>query len=241
MSPHLPPSPADVPDESNVETRTVLAFTVRLEALAAWLPAGWQPAPASDGPAQGANLNVIFADRLLVQTAEGATTNQLAVLAIPARRTDGVAAGVLIAYGLSAQAAGSPGYYQVFVPAKVGTERTARTAAGTAHVAEHWDFASADGEQLTLALEYTRGVPRRSSTTTEAYSAHNPARHRTYRADQGASVLRSVPLGTDALSRLSFQAAGPRLAALFDGSEQLVSVIALAWTVRQAFLPVPGA
>ena len=242
MSPHSPIPPADAPDESNVETRTVLAFAVRPEALAPWLPTGWQSAPVGDGPAQGANLNVIFADRLLVQTADGATANQLAVLAIPARRADNSAAGIIISYGLSAQAAGAPGYYQVFGPATASTERTLRTAAGETRIAEHWDFAGADGEQLELELEYARSVPQRTSTATEAYSGHNPALHRTYRADQGASVLRSVPAGTaDAISQLRFRATGPRLAALFDGSEQLVSVTALAWTLRQAFLPGPKA
>lgn len=239
-SPTLPPT--EVLDESNVEIRTVLAFAVPSAALTPWLPTGWQPAPIAAGPAQGANLNVIFADRLLVQDAGGAASNQLAVLAFPARHPDGQTMGVIIAYGLSAQAACAPGYYQVFVPATATTERTSRTGSGSSHVVEHWDFASADGERLLLELEYTRSVPQRTSTTTEAYSGKDPSRHRTYRADQGASVLRSTHSPTtDAVTALNFQACGPQLAVLFDGSEQLVSITALAWTVRQAFLQVSAA
>ncbi len=42
--------------------------------------------------------------------------------------------------------------------------------------------------------------------------------------EQAADVVRSMPNGIDRVSKLSIKATGPRLAPLFDGSEQLISI-----------------
>jgi hypothetical protein len=229
--------------ELNVESRTVLAFRVADAAIQKLLPAEWSAVPNAAGPSQGTNLNLIFTDRLLVQEASsepmpGQATNQLVVLAVPARRHDATAQGVLILFGLSAQPAGAPGPYGVFQAATAATERLLSSTGMNERVAaEKWHFAAASGEQLSLQLEYQRGIPARSASVTRAYSADNPQFFRTYHADQAVDVLRSSLTNVDRISHLTFSARGGLLDDLFDGSEQLVSVYSLPWTVRQAFLP----
>lgn len=233
--------------ELNVEARILLACQVREAVLERLLPAGWKATPAESGPSQGANLNVILADRQLVQDAggkpvSGHATNHLVVIAVPAQHPEMGARGVMIVVGLSARPEGAPGPYGVFLPAAANVNRILSSGPGeTREAKEEWSFASGDGERLSLRLRYTRGVPTRSETQTRAYSVKDPTFYRIYRADQGADVLRSAAAGKDAISELDFSADGPRLGALFDGSERLVGVISIPWTVRRAFLPFHAA
>lgn len=237
------PAGAGTLAELNVEARTVLAFRVRDEALNGLLPEGWQAAPIEGGPSKGANLNLIFTDRLLVQQADGQplpgqATNQLAVIALPAVHPQTGARCVVIAMGLSARAEGAPGPYGVFEPAEVDMERLVRTGPEGARVGEEqWHFRGGSGEQLRLRLQYAAGVPGRSSSDTTAYSAKNPGFYRVYRADQGAVVLQGNGVAPDATLKVDFGAMGPRLGRVLDGSQQLVSVLSVPWTVRRAFVP----
>jgi hypothetical protein len=232
--------------ELNVEARTVLAFSVEEAVVNDLLPVGWKATPAQAGPSAGANVNLIFADRLLVQNADGTpvqgqATNQLAVVAVPAQHVDSGARGVVIASGLSARDEGAPGPYEVFSKAEVSVERVLSSGAGeTREAAERWNFAGGDGEQFQLRLRYVRGVPTRSETETRAYSRKKPGFYRIYRADQGADVLRSSATNVDAISEFEFNAQGLRISSLFNGSERLISVISIPWTVRRAFLPNSG-
>src|SRR4051794_36435585 len=100
--------------ELNVESRIVLAYAVTETAVRSLLPQGWTSAPAETGPSQGANLTIIFSDRLLVQNSDGQplpdqATNQLAVVVVPAHQPDTAARGVMIVFGISARVAGAPG------------------------------------------------------------------------------------------------------------------------------------
>jgi hypothetical protein len=231
--------------ELNVEARSTLAFKAEEAAVASLLPAGWKASPQETGPSKGANVIVIFSDRLLIQSAdgkpmEGQATNQIAVLAVPALNPNTNERGVMIVFGLSARSSGAPGPYGVFLLAdEANVERIFRSGPGDENrvAEEQWSFAAKDGERLSLRLRYKRGIPNRANTEIRAYSAYDPSFYRTYSADQGADVLRSSTNGKDIIDEIHFSAGGPRLGALFDASEQLVSVIALPWTVRQAFLP----
>lgn len=229
--------------ELNVESRISLAFTAHPEAVAALLPPGWQSNAFAAGPSRGANLLLILSDRQLVQDGNGAplpgqAINLLAVAAVPARHAETGAQGVMIVHGLSAQPEGAPGPYDVFSAAEATAERTLRAGAGDTRTGdEQWHFAGADGTVLELRMRHTRGVPVRSQTETRAYSRIRPDFSRIYRADQGSFVLRSSVDGTDSVADWRFRATGPQLGTLFDGSEQLVSVTAIPWLVRQVFLP----
>ena len=56
---------------SNVDYRIVVALHVGQSELQSWLPAPWQVNPVPKGPLKGANLYVVFMDRLLNQDAQG--------------------------------------------------------------------------------------------------------------------------------------------------------------------------
>jgi uncharacterized protein (TIGR02246 family) len=237
-------APAEILTELNVEARTVLGFNALEEALKTQLPAGWTPNPAETGPLKGANLLIIFSDRLLVQSSDGQplpgqAANQITVVAVPAQNAETKARGVMIIFGLSARPEGAPGPYNVFLPAAAYVERILSSGPGDAReAAEQWSFTSEGGDRLKLRMRYSRGVPVRSmDALTQAFSGKDPTFYRIYHADQGADVLRSAVTGSDAISDLEFGIEGNRLGALFDGSERLVSVISQPWTVRHVFLP----
>ena len=52
-----------------------------------------------------------------------------------------------------------------------------------------------------------------------------------------ADVLRGPDGAADRLRNFSFKAAGGKIGALFDGSEQLVTATSVPWYSRQVFLP----
>ena len=224
-------------DELNVETRLLLTFALPDAALAGFLPAGWQSNPAPQGPAKDANLLLVLADRLIVQDASsaplpGQSPNQLAVVAIPAKSEHG--AGLVIAYGLSAEAGGAPGPYRVFAPATFTLDRRSRN--GGQNCEESWNVAGADGEKISLSTRYRRGPVLRSSTETRAYSGADPSFCRIYLADQGADPLQLGGTPGERLDSFELTCEGPRLSQLSDRSTRLLSVISVPWTVRRAFL-----
>ena len=81
------------------------------------------------------------------------------------------------------------------------------------------------------------GVPANSKVEQKVYSAAKPDFFRIYRFEMASEVVRSVPTGVDRVSQVSFKATGGALGALFDGSQQLISVTSIPWYSRQVFLP----
>jgi hypothetical protein len=227
----------DALDEQSVETRTLLGLSVSANSLARLLPRGWSVSPASQGPAS-ANLYVMVADRLLVQSTRGRaigdqSDNRLAVIAVPAVAEG--AAGLVITAGYSARPADAPGYYRVFAVAEFAFER--RLVAGDrVRVEERWRIDGADGAKIRIELDFVRGLPVRSESRTWAYSAVDPSIRRLYVADQGTDVLQSEGTANERLESVSIEAHGALFDPLFDGSERLVSVMSLPWSVRHAFV-----
>src|SRR5258708_10156724 len=62
---------ADTIVEQNVQQRFQLDFHVPDPALKNMLPEGWEPVIATAGPAEDANLRMIFIDRVAVLGADG--------------------------------------------------------------------------------------------------------------------------------------------------------------------------
>ena len=52
-----------------------------------------------------------------------------------------------------------------------------------------------------------------------------------------ADIARSTAMSVDRITKVSFKASGPKLAPLFDGSEQLISVTSIPSYSRTIFLP----
>src|ERR1700694_142244 len=60
--------------DQNAEFRMQLDFVVPDAALRKFLPAGWEPNIATQGPAKDCNLRLIFLDRIDITGADGAAT-----------------------------------------------------------------------------------------------------------------------------------------------------------------------
>ena len=80
-------------------------------------------------------------------------------------------------------------------------------------------------------------MPARSKVEAKVHSAAKPAFYRIYRFEQAADVARSTAAGIDRVSKFSFKASGPKLAPIFDGTEQLISVTSIPSYSRSIYLP----
>jgi len=227
---------------SNIDVRTTVALKIAEAEAQKLLPPGWQVNPVASGPNQGANLTMTFIDQLLNQDPEGkpaaaASTRTLA-FGVPAKnaQTGGTGNNVVRTFTTNAQAA--PGAYKV---GKQGAMRLEQSIKATdnepATVTERWEVRDESGGTVTLALEYTRALPSRSKGESKVYGGPDPAFFRIYRTDVGNDVLRSVPAGIDRVKKLSLRVTMADFKKAFDGSEQIVSVTAIPWYVREVALP----
>src|ERR1700694_4160669 len=94
--------------DQNAEFRMQLDFVVPDAALKKFLPAGWEPNVATQGPAKGCNLRMIFIDRVDITKPDGAPaepgSNQLVYLAIPIKQATTNTQGQMLIFGLTADA-----------------------------------------------------------------------------------------------------------------------------------------
>ena len=90
---------------------------------------------------------------------------------------------------------------------------------------------------MVLALEYTRGMPTRNKGESKVHGGPDPAFFRIYRADSGGDVLRSTSAGVDRVKKLSLRVTTAELKEAFDGSAQVVNIMALPWYLRDVSLP----
>ena len=223
---------------SNVDVRTVLAFKVADAAVQKFLPDGWQPDVATAGAAKDVNLRVTFIDRIVNQDAEGKALDpvRIVTLSIPAKMKESETRGTMLFLIYISSAGAVPGPYGVNVHANANMERKVRIdAAGTTTVEESWEFRSQQGDSIELQLQYARVTSPPDKAETKLYSAARPEFYRIYRSEQTTDVVRSA--AADRVSKVLFKASGPKLAPLFDGSEQLISVTSNPWYMRMTFLP----
>lgn len=225
--------------EWSSENRMTLAFKVNPDALQKLLPQGWVPVPSTAPGTPGSNLNVTMMERVIVLDPQGkplrSGTSRYMVLSVPARNTQTGQTSTMIARGLSPEGAGAYGVYLTATTATV--ERTVSgDAEAYARVQEAWTFVAGSGERVELRIAYRRGAVTKAHVEQVLRSARTPEFQRTYRIDQAADVLRSAST-PDRVDQLSFKATGPALAALFDGTEQLLGVTAIPFYVREISIP----
>lgn len=219
------------------ETRTVLTFKVSDDVVQRLLPDGWTLAPIAQGPAKGANLSIVFAERLATVGPDGKATGgeeATVIVSAPARNGAETAFAILEAYS---DAATAPGFYKVGKTAKVTVERSIRVANLKGSVEESWSVAGDSGEQIAFRIGYERAQPSRVQLDSRNVSAVDGRVRRTYRIDQGLVVLVSGPNGIDKATGLTITATGGLLGRLFDGSQQMVSAVSLPWYSRQMYVP----
>src|SRR5262249_23506674 len=130
-------------------------------ALAAMLPAGWEPNIATAGPAKDANLRMVFIDRGDITGPDGKPlgrgSNQLVYLIIPIKQASTGTVGPMVLGGITARAEDAPGPFGVYVAASAHRmERSTAALGGATLGEEHWEFAAASGERMEVHLKYER-------------------------------------------------------------------------------------
>ncbi len=229
--------------EQAAEHRLQLDFRVNDAALSKMLPAGWEVVIATAGPAKDCNLRMIFIDRMGIIGRDGKPavrpTGRLVYLAIPVKRTGTDVAGQIIIHGLVDQAADAPGDFGVYQHATTAKMSRTSSAAGAAMMgAEIWEFAAASGERIEVQIEYERGPLVKGTPEVKFFYANDPSKYLTFKVDQGIDIMRNVTTNPlDRVKKFSYKAGGGKIAALFDGSERLVSWDSFPWYVRSVIAP----
>ena len=155
-------------------------------------------------------------------------------LSVPAKKKGSETRGTMLFAIYTSGGSGGP--YGVSFHADTKMERkVAIDRAGTASVEEAWQFQAPDGNSLQLQIQYLRGAPAPAKAESLLYSAVKPDFYRIYRYEQSADAVRGAE--ADRVQKVLFKASGPKLAPLFDGSEQLIGVTSVPWYTRQTYLP----
>ena len=238
-------APASAQDQeklfaTDLSARTVLAFKVPDAVVQKFLPAGFELNSPAAGPSKGYNLGITMIDYVVAQDPDGKPLPPETTLAInmPAKKTATGEAVTVVFAGFVAQAS-APGPYSVFAPAKITVDRRVTTGPdGKTIVDESWVATADDGSALEVGLQFARGAPTRSKGEAKPYSAVKPDFYRIYRFEQATDVARSTATGIDRVTKFSFKTSGPKLATLFDGSQQLIAITSVPVYSRSIYLPV---
>ena len=222
--------------ERSAETRLQVDFHVPDAALAAFLPSGWAPQIATAGAARGANVRLIFVDRMAIGDAQGQPrspgSTRLAYLAVPVRHSGTDEQGQMIIAGIASEAAAAPGPFGSYALAERSEMRreTHVEDDGRVGTTEHWLFEAAGGEHLQIDARFERAPALRRTSSTRFYAPGNPAISQIYKVDAGLDIMRNATVAVrDRVSEFSYKASGGRFTALFDGTEQVLSIDAFPW------------
>ena len=237
------PAQAQTVVEQAAEHRYQLDFRVNDAALAKMLPVGWETVIATQGPAKDANLRMIFIDRMAIMGGDGKPaarpTARLVYLAIPVRQTATGVAGQMIIHGLTEAAADAPGAFGVYQHATVAKmSRTASAAGGVLTGSEDWEFAAASGERMELHVEYQRGPAAKGGVEVKFFDPNDPSKYQIFKTDQAIDIQRNpTTRPPDNVRKFSYKAGGGKIAALFDGTEKVVSWDVFPWYIRTVSTP----
>jgi hypothetical protein len=228
--------------EQSAEVRMQLDLAVSPQALQKLLPAGWEPAVATAGPAKDCNVRMIFVDRVDINAQDGAPrgTNKFVYLASPIQKTSGGVAGQMVIDGITADPKDAPGPFGVYQAASdFRVDRSSHSVtSGPIQNEETWSFTAANGEHMELHLTYERGVARKVSSETKFYSAATPDIYQIWKIDQGLDIMRNATVQVpDKVKSLDLKASGGKVGTLFDGTQRIVSVDALHWYNRAVSSP----
>ena len=229
--------------EQAAEHRFQLDFRVNDAALAKLLPPGWETVIAAKGPAKDANLRMIFIDRMAIIGADGKPaarpTARLVYLAIPVKPTAGGAAGQMIIHGLTEHAADAPGVFGVYQHANTAKmSRTHAASGGVMAGSEDWEFAAASGERMELHVEYERGPANKGGAEVKFFHPNDPSKYQIFKTDQAIDIMRNPTTNPpDHIRKFSYKAGGGKIAALFDGTEKVVSWDSFPWYIRTVSAP----
>jgi len=243
LSMAAPAASAQTVLEQAAEHRFQIDFRVNDAALATLLPAGWETAIAPQGPAKDANLRMIFIDRMAIVGRDGKPaarpTARLVYLAIPVKNAASGATGQMIVHGLTEHAADAPGAFGVYQHATTAKmSRTATASGGAMTGSEDWEFAAASGERMEAHVEYERGPATRGGAEVKFFDARDPSQYQVFRTEQAIDIMRNVTTNPpDHVKKFSYKAGGGKIAALFDGTEKVLSWDSFPWYIRTVSAP----
>ncbi len=226
---------------STVESRVLLGFKVDDAAVGNMLPEGWMSVTLPKGPVGGSNLILALIDRYVILDADGKPGNPSSgptVAFLAYARKDGVE-GVR---GFVTRV-----YEELPVVDPYGNSVTADidrvsgymdAGGGDRTQTEIWTILPVGGGELKLDLDYkVGGFGWSTGGESRPYSSENPDFFRIYRYDQLAGLAMNAAMGRELNGTVSFTVTDPDLATLFDGTEQLVSIISIPVFVREISLP----
>ena len=234
------PADAQTLVEQSAEARMQLDFHVPDAALKAMLPAGFEPNIAPTGAAKDANLRMIFIDRIAVTAPDGAPvgSSQMVYLAIPVKQAATNTIAQMLIFGLTGEPKEAPGPFGVYLPATTHHMERSTTADAQAQTTEQWVFTAASGEHMELHLKYDRGAGRKASNETKFFSSVNPSFYQIFKVDQNLDIMRNATITVpDKVKEFQYKASGGKIAALFDGSERVLSIDCLSWYNRAIYVP----
>jgi hypothetical protein len=230
--------------EHSSEVRMQLDFVVPDAALRKFLPAGFEPNVATQGPAKDCNVRMIFIDRVDITKQDGSPadpgSNMLVYLAVSVKLTGSTTVGQMLIHGLTADPKDAPGPHGVYQHATTyKVERSTSGGNGKPTVTDElWEFAAATGEHMSVRLKYERAAARKTSNEVRFYSSVNPSFYQIFKIDQGLDIMRNATVPVrDRVKEFSYKAGGGKIAPLFDGTDKVVSIDALHWYNRGVYLP----
>lgn len=231
---------AETPAGSNVDSRVVVGLRAPADGVQGFLPDGWTSVAFPAGPFQGANLLLVFIDSLVQRDAEGkplspASRRALALVSL-GKEADGADVRLFVLRIYTTTPEADP--YGVNAAADI-SRRTAveGPANGGRQRIDAWQVGPAAGGTLGFELSYTTGGRNWSPGEAFPHSARNPDFSRIYRFQQLADLVVSVPMGKPASGAFSLSSSVDELAAILDGSEEILAVIDVPVYVREISLP----
>lgn len=229
---------AEPPIESSFESRLYLSFQVQESDLQRLIPEPWRVSVIPAGPANGANLNVIFIQMLQSETPEGkplsnGATSRYVVLAIPVKHTQTGEESSFVARIYSTDPTSDPGHVKNALKANIRREFSQKFEnkdPGTAN--DQWEMKESSGI-IKVRLAYKQSALNRAKRDHKVRYAANPSDTYLYRVDQSAELLKSVPSGVDMLQSYEFDSTVPELATLLNDKAKLVSVTEIPCYILQ--------
>ena len=230
--------------EYSSEARFQLDLHVPDAVLMAFLPTGWTPNVATQGPAKDANLRAVFIDRMTINGPDGKPvgktgSNRLVYLVAPVKDPTGANVQLVIG-GLTEDPGDAPGPFGVYLLATTHTmQRSTSSGTGPILDSQDWVFAAATGEHLEMHIKYERGVGNKGNPNdAKFYSAKNPSFYQISKQEQVLDILKNVTTTPpDRVKEFSFKASGGSYAKLFDGTEKVLSWDNILWINRSVLLP----
>jgi hypothetical protein len=217
--------PADVIEDGEIALAGILGHC-----------AGWELAAVPQ--MQGGNLTVTFSDILASETADGrpGDTTRAVWLSVPVQKSGtGERAGAVLG-GLASDASFAPGSYGNYALAQARLDRRRQIEGNAASLSEEWQFAGDEGAKVQLRLAFTDAPAQHlKPPQSNVLSATKPGLRRINKTEVVALQLRAGD--SNAVKEVTFAASGSLFSPLFDGSEQLISIISAPWLVTQVFVP----